>query len=95
VEPSPVSRTESFGFRELKATIQEVFPGTAVAPFLSLAGTDSKHFVDVAEDVYRFAPFRYRPELAGGIHGTNERIPVADYLDMVRFYTRLMERVGG
>jgi len=94
-EPSPVSRTESFGYRELRATVQEVFPGVGVAPFITLGGTDSKHFVQVAEDVYRFAPMRYRPELAGGIHGTDERIPVDDYLDMVRFYTRLMERSGG
>ena len=93
-EPSPVSRMESFGYRELRATVQEVFPGTGVAPFLTLGGTDSKHFVRVAEDVYRFAPLRYRPELAGGVHGTDERIPVEDYLDMVRFYTRLLERSG-
>jgi carboxypeptidase PM20D1 len=66
-----------------------------VAPFLTLGGTDSKHFVRVAEDVYRFAPLRYRPELAGGVHGRDERIPVEDYLGMVRFYTRLLERSGG
>jgi carboxypeptidase PM20D1 len=94
-EPSPVSSTESFGYQELRTTIQEVFPGTEVAPFLTLGGTDSKHFVAVAEDVYRFAPLRFRPDLASGVHGTNERIPVEDYLDMVRFYTRLMERTGG
>jgi carboxypeptidase PM20D1 len=94
-EPSPVSRMESFGYGELRATVHEIFPGTRVAPFLALGGTDSKHFTGVAEDVYRFAPLRYRPEIAGGYHGTNERIPVGDYLDMVRFYTRLLERSGG
>ena len=95
VEPSPVSSMESFGYRELHTAIQEVFPGTRVAPFLTLGGTDSKHFVGVAEDVYRFAPLRFRPGLGAGVHGTNERIPVEDYLDMVRFYARLMERTAG
>ncbi|MFC1575299.1 M20 family peptidase [Gemmatimonadota bacterium] len=94
-EPSPVSRAGSWGYEEIRMTVQEVFPGTVVAPFLALAATDSRHYVQVAEDVYRFAPFRYRAELAGGVHGTDERIPVEDYLDMVRFYTRLMERSGG
>lgn len=94
-EPSPVSSVDGLGYREVRAAVMEVFPGTAVAPFLTLGGTDSKHFVEVAEDVYRFAPLRYRPELAGGVHGMDERMPVGDYLDMVRFYTRLMERVGG
>jgi len=94
-EPSPVSSVDGLGYREIRATVREVFPGTAVAPFITLGGTDSKHFATVADDVYRFAPIRYRRELVGGVHGTNERIPVQDYLDMVRFYTRLMERVGG
>jgi carboxypeptidase PM20D1 len=93
--PSPVSRTDAPGYRQISRAVQEVFPGTAVAPFLTLGGTDSKHFVGVAEDVYRFAPLRYRPKLAAGVHGTNERIPVDDYRDMVRFYLRLMELAGG
>jgi carboxypeptidase PM20D1 len=86
---------DGFGYGELRATLQEVFPGTAIAPFLTLAGTDSKHFSDVADDVYRFAPIRFTPETSAGIHGTNEKIGTEMYLDMVRFYTRLMERTGG
>lgn len=93
-EPSPVSSTGGLGYREVEATVLEVFPGTGVAPFITLGGTDSKHFEGTADDVYRFAPIRYRPELAGGVHGVDERIPVGDYLDMIRFYTRLMERAG-
>ncbi len=95
VPPSPVSRVDAPGYRQIGQAVQEVFPGTLVAPFLTLGGTDSKHFVGIADDVYRFAPLRYRPELAGGVHGTNERIPVDDYRDMVRFYVRLMELAGG
>ncbi|MFC1662219.1 M20/M25/M40 family metallo-hydrolase, partial [Gemmatimonadota bacterium] len=94
-EPSPVSRIDGWGFGQIRAAVQEVFPGTGVAPFLTLGGTDSKHFVDVADDVYRFAPIWYRPELAGGVHGADERIPEADYLGMVAFYYRLLERSGG
>jgi len=95
VPPSPVSRVDSPGYRQIGRAVQEVFPGTVVAPFLTLGGTDSKHFVGVAEDVYRFAPLQYRPELAVGVHGTNERIPADDYRNMVRFYIRLMEIAGG
>ncbi len=92
-EPTPVSSMDGFGYGEIRTAVMEVFPGTGVAPFITLAGTDSKHFQRVAEDVYRFVPFRYRAELAPGVHGTNERMPAADYLDMVRWYTRLMERM--
>jgi carboxypeptidase PM20D1 len=93
-EPSPVSSLDGFGYGELRATVQEVFPGTAIAPFLTLGGTDSKHFVGLVDDVYRFAPIRFNTETSSGIHGTDEKISVGGYLDMVRFYTRLMERTG-
>jgi len=93
-DPSPVSSPEGRGYREIEATIMEVFPGTLVAPFLTLGGTDSKHYAGVAEDVYRFAPLRFVEESSRGVHGTNERISVDHYLDMVRFYVRLMERAG-
>jgi carboxypeptidase PM20D1 len=28
------------------------------------------------------------------VHGTNERLSIAGYADMIRFYRRLMENVG-
>ena len=94
-EPSPVSSPGGAGYRQIRRAVMEVFPETQVAPFITLGGTDSKHFAAVADDVYRFAPIHYRPELAGGVHGTDERIPVDDYLNMVRFYIRLMTEGGG
>jgi len=93
-DPSPISSPQGPGYGEIEATIREVFPGTLVAPFLTLGGTDSKHYAGVAEDVYRFAPLRFSEDYSQGVHGTNERIPVRHYLDMVRFYARLMERAG-
>jgi carboxypeptidase PM20D1 len=91
-DPTRVSSVDSEGYRRLEDAVTETFPGTVVAPFLSLGGTDSKYFEEVAEDVYRFAPDHYAPDQ--GVHGVNERIRIESYLDMVRFYVHLLETPG-
>jgi carboxypeptidase PM20D1 len=93
-EPSPMSSTESAAFGDLAATIGDVFPGVAAVPWVVLGATDSRHFHGVAADVYRFVPFRTTPEVMGRIHGTGERISIADADDAVAFYRRLIVRVA-
>jgi carboxypeptidase PM20D1 len=89
-EPTPVSDSGSAGYRALAASIQAAYPDVIVAPGLVLALTDSRHYVDLAADIYRFSPLRLRPEDLARIHGSNERIAVKDYADAVRFYATLM-----
>ena len=54
--------------------MRELFPGTLVAPALMIGATDSRHFDNVADRIYRFSPARARPEDLPRLHGTNERI---------------------
>jgi carboxypeptidase PM20D1 len=61
-----------------------------VAPSLVVGATDSRHYAALARDVYRFMPIRLRPEDARRVHGTDERVAVADYESAVRFYVRLI-----
>jgi carboxypeptidase PM20D1 len=93
-EPLPESNVDSEAYAALVRTIREIFPGSIVAPYLMLGGTDARHFRPLTENVYRFAPFRYTPEVISTIHGTNERIGIAVYLDCVRFYRRLLENTA-
>jgi carboxypeptidase PM20D1 len=43
-EPSPASRIRSQHYAVLSRTIREVFPGTVVAPYLMLGGSDARHY---------------------------------------------------
>lgn len=88
--PSTMSSITSTAYKTIDRTIRQVFPGTLVAPSLVVAGTDSRLYQDVADDVYRFQPFVLRPEDTKRIHGTNERIAVESYRDCVRFYVQLL-----
>ena len=62
-----------------------------MAPGLVLAGTDSRHYTGVAENVYRFQPIRLNDEDLRRPHGLNERLSVANFERMIRFYIGLME----
>lgn len=94
-EPPPLSSADSAAFADLAGTIDEVFPGLAVVPWVLTGATDSRHFVSVAQDVYRFSPFRVTPDELAGVHGIGERVRVADADGAVAFYRRLVERCAG
>jgi carboxypeptidase PM20D1 len=89
-EPSAVSSTDSPGYRLLERTVRQLFPGTTVAPSQVIGATDSRHYAALSSNIYRFAPFRVRPEDMSRVHGTNERISVENYAQCVRFYHQLI-----
>jgi carboxypeptidase PM20D1 len=93
-EPSPIADSGSAGYRAIAETIAEIFPNAQVAPALVLAATDSRHFTGVADDVYRFLPIRLAPDQLSGMHGTNERISVDAYVDLIRFYVAFIQRAA-
>ena len=90
--PSLLSSSQSPSYRLLAQTIREVFRGAIVAPGLMIGATDSRRYQDIAAQVYRFTPVRARSEDLGRFHGTNERVGVANYVEMIRFYHRLIEQ---
>ncbi len=94
-DPSPLSDTESASFRLLASTIEDVFPDARTAPWILMGATDSRYMVPLADNVYRFAPFRMTPVDMGRIHGTGERIRLADAGPAVTFYARLIRRATG
>ncbi|UCC83488.1 MAG: M20 family peptidase [Gemmatimonadota bacterium] len=94
-EPSTVSDVESESFAALQRTIQEVFPGVIVAPSLALARTDARHYESLAANSYRFLPMRVTADDLRRVHGTDERIAVDNYEEIVRFYARLIRNSAG
>lgn len=89
-EPSTVSDTGAEAYHLLRRSIKEVFPNTPVAPSLFIATSDARHFQELTNHIYRFRPIRARPGDEQRIHGTNERIGVDNYAEMVQFQIRLL-----
>lgn len=93
-EPSAVSPTEGEAWELLRTTIRECYPGVCVAPSLVLGGTDSRHYAKLSPNVYRFVGLRLGPDDLARLHGTNERIATRNYLELIRFYLRLITPSG-
>ncbi|ODN76459.1 hypothetical protein L198_08054 [Cryptococcus wingfieldii CBS 7118] len=59
-----------------------------VTPFLPLGNTDTRHYWDYTDNIYRFI---YRPSAGAlGAHTINERVNAKDLVELVRFYTTLL-----
>ncbi|AGC43959.1 hypothetical protein MYSTI_02643 [Myxococcus stipitatus DSM 14675] len=93
-EPSPVSPTDSDSWRHLERSVRQVFPQVVVSPYLNVAATDSRHFVGLSDNVYRFFPVHLQREDLARIHGQDERISVPGYLEAVRFYAQYLRNAA-
>jgi carboxypeptidase PM20D1 len=90
-DATAISSTTSSSYALIAALSRNILPDAPVAPGLVIAGTDSRHYSDVAENVYRFQPILLSNEDIEGLHGVNEHISIANYERMIRFYIGLME----
>ncbi len=93
-EPSPVSDSASASFKALHKTVVQVFADVVVAPGLVIAATDTKHYLGLSDDSYRFLPLRLGPEDLKRIHGSDERITLDNYAEIIRFYLHLIRNTA-
>ena len=55
-----------------------------------IANTDTKHYLDLTDAVYRFMPSVLTPEDTKRIHGFNERLGVKNYEKTINYFYHLM-----
>ena len=92
--PPPMTSTATPSYQSVNRTIREIFPDVLVVPGLMVAATDSRNYLDVTDNIFRFSPVRATAEDLKRFHGTNERLSVANYADMIRFYRRLVQNTA-
>src|SRR5690606_12158922 len=93
-DPPPVTSAQGAAYRTLNRTIREVFPDVVVGPGLMLAATDSRRYAGLNDSIFRFSPVWAKQDDLSRFHGTNERLSIANYGAMIRFYRRLIENTG-
>jgi carboxypeptidase PM20D1 len=94
VDPTGVSPTQAASYQLLNRTVRSLFPDVLVTPALYVAGSDSHHFTGLTDNIYRFSPVRVQPEDLPRLHGTNERLSVANLGELVRFYHQLLRNLN-
>ncbi|XP_018101973.1 N-fatty-acyl-amino acid synthase/hydrolase PM20D1 isoform X2 [Xenopus laevis] len=91
-DPLPVSPNDmSLGYQILQHTIHNVFSRAPVAPGVCVGNTDSRHFVNLTNNIYRFSPVVLKKEDVDRIHGLNERISKDAFELLVQFYIQLIQ----
>ena len=90
-EPSPISRTDCEGWRKVSRAVSETWRGCVVTPYLMMQCSDSRHYRDLSDRVYRFSAMDMTKEERSLIHGNNERIRLEAIGRAIEFYIRLMK----
>ncbi|MBI3786379.1 MAG: M20 family peptidase [Deltaproteobacteria bacterium] len=92
-EATGQSPVDTPSFAQLERIIRGVYPGTVVAPFLTIGGTDSRHYSGICPNVYRFTPIVGERSDLARLHGTNERTSVAHYVQAIQFFVELLKNL--
>ena len=91
-EPSPVSQVNCEAWDKVSAAVAETWQGCVVAPYLMVQCSDSRHYRDLSDHVYRFSAMDLTAAERATIHGHNERIRLETIGKAVEFYIRLMKK---
>ena len=78
------------GWQEIKFAMEEAWPGIPLLPFIMVATTDSRHYQQMTDNIFRFSPYKLDPKELGGIHGHNERISLENLNRGLAFYSGLL-----
>ena len=89
-EPSPISETDCPAWDKVAAAVAVTWPGCIVSPYLMVQCSDSRHYRDLSNHVYRFSAMAMTAEERKSIHGNNEKIRLESIGKAVEFYIRLM-----
>lgn len=77
-------------YDKLKSAIEATWPTAVVSPYLMVACTDSRHWRDICDHVYRFSGKYVTGKEKATVHGNNERIRIENTENAVKFFFRLM-----
>lgn len=91
-EPSPISETNCESWGKVASAVAETWRGCIVSPYLMVQCSDSRHYRDLSNHVYRFSAMDLTSEERKTIHGNNERIRLETLYRCVEFYIRLIQK---
>ncbi len=89
-DPSPISPIDGKAFKMISRSINEIYPEVVIAPNLVVGATDSRHYVDLSNNIFRFAPFHLTPNNINCFHGVDERASVSEFENAIRVYRQII-----
>jgi len=90
VNPSPFSNMNSEGYERVSTAIAATWPKAIISPYLMIAASDSRHYCQISDVVLRFSAMALSSDDRKRIHGNDERISEAQFLEALMFYQRML-----
>lgn len=91
--PCPVVDYQGEAFQKVEQTIEKLFPGVGVVPYVMTGGTDAKYYSDICENCIRFAPIYINKQQFASIHAMNENLNVEVLSTAVDFYKEIVYKM--
>jgi len=92
-EAAMITDHKDDAYQIIEQAIVDVFPDSIVAPSITLSTTDSRHFTDLSSNILRFSPIFLNKRDLNRFHGVDERISRENYIQMIDFYSRLIDKI--
>ncbi|WP_418710457.1 M20/M25/M40 family metallo-hydrolase [Allofournierella sp.] len=94
-DPPPEASYEGAPFRLLEDTMQKIYPGYSMTPYIMTGGTDARFYKEVTDNALRFAPLEINKQQYASIHGLDENISVMALPPAVDFYKEVLTGWAG
>lgn len=92
MNPSPISRTDCIGWERVANAVAGTWQGCVVSPYLMVQCSDSRHYGEISDRVYRFSAMDLTGEERSTIHGNDEHIRLEVIGRAVEFFIRVMKQ---
>ena len=92
MEPSPISDTECEGWQKVCSAVSATWKGCIVSPYLMIQCSDSRHYRDLSDRVFRFSAVDLTADERRSIHGNNEHIRLETVGRATEFFIRLIKQ---
>ena len=79
-------------FDVIRDSVTAVIPDAVILPGLLPGATDTRHFVGIAKDIYRFVPVRVTMDLMASFHGRDERMGIEHLGQAVEIAIEMVRR---
>jgi carboxypeptidase PM20D1 len=89
--PPPIADKNQPGFKKIEQSVLSVLPNAVVVPSLFTASSDTPHYANLTDNIYRFHAYTVDFKLAGTIHGTGERIAIDSVVNAAKITRKLIE----
>ncbi len=91
-EASTVSLIDD-AYRMIEKAIKRTWTDVIPSPYLMVATSDSRHYHEICEHVYKFSPMDVSKKDLGKIHGFDEDISIENIINGTNFYLNLIDQL--